>query len=162
MTGQILVPLRKDDPIEEIIPYLEEVARPGMRVVFLIPYLVKGSAVLVHDYMVATESWVQAAQPTEMINCKYSWDKQMGLAERKVALARKAMRKLGVEVAVDLYTQCLKRVVRNYTRNGDVHLVMERAGIGLQVLRFLQGTVGLFGLLKRPGIAPVLMLHPNH
>lgn len=35
MAKQILVPLKEHDRIEEIIPYIEEVARPGMRVVFL-------------------------------------------------------------------------------------------------------------------------------
>ena len=38
MAGQILIPLRQNDRIEEIIPYIEEIAKQGMRIVFLIRY----------------------------------------------------------------------------------------------------------------------------
>jgi hypothetical protein len=39
--GKILVSLGRHDGIEEILPYIEKIAHPGMRVVFLIPYPVK-------------------------------------------------------------------------------------------------------------------------
>ena len=38
MATQILVPLERDDRVEEIIPYIEQVTQPGMEVVFLAPY----------------------------------------------------------------------------------------------------------------------------
>ena len=162
MKEQILVPIKRHDRIDDVVPYLKEVAKPGMRVVFLIPYPATGSGELFHDYMVTTESRAEVAKTGETIIRKYSWEEQRRLAEQKVAPAREALHKRGVEVAVDLYMQSLKRVVESYTRNGDVHLVMEQAGIGLRVLRFLQETVGLFSLLKRPGFSPVLLLYPNH
>ena len=43
MSGKIFVPLGKRDRIEEIIPYLDVLARPGMQVVFLTPYREKVS-----------------------------------------------------------------------------------------------------------------------
>jgi len=42
MNKKILVPLGRHDRSEEIIPYIENVARPGMKVVFLVRYLVDG------------------------------------------------------------------------------------------------------------------------
>jgi len=42
MSKKILVPLKKHDRIEEIVPYLEEVTQPGTNVVFLIHYPVNG------------------------------------------------------------------------------------------------------------------------
>ena len=38
MAKQILVPLTKGDRVEEIISYVEKVAQPGMKVVFLLRY----------------------------------------------------------------------------------------------------------------------------
>jgi hypothetical protein len=38
MSKKILVPLRQNDRTEEMVPYVEKVARPGMKVVFLVHY----------------------------------------------------------------------------------------------------------------------------
>ena len=38
MNKKILVPLGRYDRSEEMIPYIENVARPGMKVVFLMRY----------------------------------------------------------------------------------------------------------------------------
>ena len=40
MAEQILVPLKRNDRVEEIIPYVESITQPGMQVVFLAPYQV--------------------------------------------------------------------------------------------------------------------------
>jgi hypothetical protein len=37
MAEQILVPLKRNDRVEEMIPYIEKVTRLGMGVVFLAP-----------------------------------------------------------------------------------------------------------------------------
>ena len=42
MNKKILVPLGQYDRSEEMIPYIEKVARPGMKVVFLVRYPVDG------------------------------------------------------------------------------------------------------------------------
>ena len=42
MTGQILVPLRRRDRMEDILPFLEQIARPGCKVTLLIHYSVQG------------------------------------------------------------------------------------------------------------------------
>lgn len=36
MQGRTLVPLKGDDPLGEIIPYVERIAQPGMNVLFLL------------------------------------------------------------------------------------------------------------------------------
>ena len=36
MAGQIIVPLSGSDQIEDILPYLERVAQPGVKIVFLV------------------------------------------------------------------------------------------------------------------------------
>lgn len=159
MAGKILVPLRKDR-MEEIIPYLEKIAEPGMRVVFLIPYPMEPWLWL-QDNWVTTESPREAMLQGRKIMDKYSWDVQRGLAEQKVSSAREALRRRGVEVAVDVYTGRLREVLRSYTLNGDVHLIMIPTRSGHLTMRLLRGTIRLFGMLKRPSFSPVLLLHPD-
>ena len=42
LQGKILVPLRRGDRIEDMIPYIEQIAWPGCRVMLLIHYSVEG------------------------------------------------------------------------------------------------------------------------
>ena len=42
MAAKILVPLKKHDRVEEIVPYIEKVAEPGASVVFLVHHPVNG------------------------------------------------------------------------------------------------------------------------
>src|SRR5262249_46080144 len=42
VTGHILVPLKRNDRIEDILPYLEQIARPGCKVTLLVHYSVEG------------------------------------------------------------------------------------------------------------------------
>ena len=42
MATKILVPLKKHDRLEEIVPYIEELAEPGVSVVFLVRHPVSG------------------------------------------------------------------------------------------------------------------------
>ena len=42
MKKLILVPLNRNDRAEDLMPYVEEVARAGMKAVFLVPYPVDG------------------------------------------------------------------------------------------------------------------------
>lgn len=162
MAGQILVALRRNERLEQIIPYIERIAQPGMRIVFLIHYPVDGGFGWVRDHWVETESPREAALAGKKILERYSLEEQRQSAEYKVFLAQEALRKRGVEIVADVYTGCLRKVVEGYTRRGDVHLIMMRGGIGLRIMRFLHGTIPFFSLLKRPSFSPVLLLHPDH
>ncbi|MGH7774099.1 MAG: universal stress protein [Candidatus Binatia bacterium] len=161
MSGQILVPLKRHDRIEEMIPYLEKVAQPGMRVAFLIPYPIEAWLWL-QDHWVTTESTRKAASAGRKIMNRYSWEMQKGLAEQEVSLACDALHRQGVQVAVDVYTGSLRRVIEDYAANGDVDLIMLQAGNRNRVTRLIQRTLSLFGLFKRPCSPPVLLLYPDH
>ncbi len=160
MSGQILVPLKRHDRIEGIIPYLEEVAKPGMKVVFLIPYPVE-SWLYLKDHWVTTESAREAMLAGRKLMEKYSWEVQKGLAEQKVSLAREALNRMGVKVGVDVYTGSLRRVVADYAANRDVHLIVVRAGSDHPLIRLLRRTILAPWSFKRPGSPAVLFLHPH-
>ena len=162
MAGKILVSLKKNDRLEEIIPYIEKIAQPGMKVVFLLRYPVTGDFLWLGDHWVTTESPREALLAGRRVMEKYSWDVQRGLAEQRVLVARKALRRKEIEVAVELYTDSLGRVVRDYTATGDVHLIMMRAGSGNPMIRLLRQTLPLLGLFRKSSSSPVLLFCPRH
>lgn len=159
MAQEILVPLGRDDRIEEILPYVEKVAQRGMRVVFLVRYPVNGLAGL-QNQLLNMETGINMRAVREMEE-RYSWEGQGRLARQKVFPACKALHKIGAEVAVEVYTGSLRKEVRNYALKGDVHCVMTRAGLGLRIKRFLHRAISSFGLFKRPSFSPVLLVHPG-
>src|SRR5215510_9737919 len=105
MNKKILVPLRQYDRIEEMIPYIENVARPGMTVVFLVPYLVDGIRFHKEEY------GMRAAMEAKNLVKYYSWEGNLEKAKQQVALACEALQARGIETAVDVYAGSLKKAV---------------------------------------------------
>jgi hypothetical protein len=124
MAGQILVPFNSRLRVKDIVSVIEEAARPGMRVVFLVRYPVD-PWVWFQDHWVATDSSRDAMQAGRKIIEKYSWDGQMALAEEMVAPWRYVLQRTGVTVAVDVYTGSWSSVVENYSRGDGISLVMQ-------------------------------------
>ena len=160
MAGHILVPLKRCDRVEEIIPYLEKVAKPGMRVVFLVPYPIQLGSYY-RDHWITTESPTKAMLEGRKIVERYSWELQRGLAEQRISSVREVLAPMGIEVTTDFYTGSLRRVVEDYCASRDVHLIMMKAGSDYPIVRLLSWISTGFGLFKRPRPAPVLLLHPN-
>lgn len=160
MIGEILVPLKRNDRLEQIIPHLENMVKPGMKVVFLIPYPVEPSLWL-KDHWVTTESPREAMLAGKKIMERYSRESQKSLAEQRVFPADEALRRKGAEVAADVYTGSLRKAIRSYMLNGDVQLIMIRARSALRLIKFLGGMMPLFGFLRRPSFSPMLLLHPD-
>jgi hypothetical protein len=155
MNKEILVPLGQNDRTEELIPYVEKVARPGMKVVFLMRYPL-------HRIKWPTKEpdTETAAEVSELLD-HYSWKANLKRAKAEIAPAVEILGRKGVEVAVDVYAGRLKKAVRSHTLNGDVHLIMTRGGIGQRIAAFLDGSSSLFDLFKRPTVSPVLLIHPG-
>ncbi len=161
MTQEILVPIAKRDRIHDVLPYLEEIARPGMRVVFLVRYPADGfySSLARLENM---QTGVQMRITAREIAVKYAWDEQRRIAEERVSPARKALQEKGVETAVDLYTDSLRAVVKSYTREHDVQLIVVPSGMGLNTARFLHGTAPFLSFFTKSGFSPVLVERPHH
>jgi hypothetical protein len=155
MNKKILVPLGQYNRSEEMIPYIEKVAQPGMRVVFLVRYPVGGFIRAKEEYGVRA-----ALKAKERVNY-YSWEGNLENAKKQVAPACEALRAKGIETAVDVYAGSLKKAVRSHTLNGDVHLIMTRAGIGDWIAQFFDGTNSVFKWFKRPSFSPVMLINPR-
>ena len=68
MNKKILVPLGQYDRSDEMVPYIENVARPGMKVVFLVRYLVDGVDWRKEEY------GMRAALGARKLVNYYSWE----------------------------------------------------------------------------------------
>jgi hypothetical protein len=155
MDKKILVSLGQYDRAEEMIPYIENVARPGMKVVFLARYPVDGFIGSI------TDSDVPKPSETRALLTYYTWDGNLERAKRKAGAACEALRAKGIDATVDVYAGSLKKAVRSHTLTGDVHLIMTRAGIGQRIAGLLNGTNSLFNLFRQPTLSPVLLIHPG-
>ena len=131
MARHILVPLKSTDRIEEIIPDIEEIGQPGMRVVFLMPY--------------------KKDRKTTM---EYAHEEQTRLAEQKLYAACKTLYERGVDLIVYIYMNRLKRVLKSYKRNGIPHVIVVPKGNGHPVRRLLSG---FFAFFKRRSFSPVAL-----
>jgi len=130
VTGQILVPLRRDDRIEDVVPYLEQIARPGCKVTLLIHYSVQGL------------DWFQVKSTTSV------GKEQKLVADENTFLALEPLRQRDETVALDIYAGSLRKVVKQYTFRGDIDLIMIGARGRSWIGRLLQNYL-LFPIFSR-------------
>ena len=143
MTGQILVPLRRNDKIEDVVPYLEQIARPGSRVILLIHYSVEGL------------DWLQSKLAVSVI------EEEKLVAKKNTFLALEPLRQRDVTVALDIYAGPLRKVVKQYTLRGDIDLVMIVAGSRSRIGKLLHNCLLFPNFSCVSKSASVLLLRPN-
>jgi nucleotide-binding universal stress UspA family protein len=160
MQGKILVAMQGQDRPEEIIPYLENLARPGMRVIFLLRYPVKLWSYL-RDHWIDTESPRKAQAAGRELAERYSREAEIELAEEKIAPARDALREKPISVEVELYTGNLKSKVLEHTAKGDVDWIIMPAPRRSWPLRLLAPATARSGALQWAKSLPVMLLSPK-
>jgi hypothetical protein len=138
-----------------MIPYIENVAKPGMKVIFLVRYPVDGFVWAKEEYGMRA-----ALKAKELVN-DYSWEGNLQNARKQVASTCEALRAKGVEAEVDVYTGSLKKAIRSHMLSGDVHLILTRAGIGDWIARLFVGVTSVFKWFRRPSFSPVLLINPR-
>ena len=161
MAAQILVAVKRNERLAEIIPYVERIAQPGMRVVLLFPYPVTGNFTWLGDHWVTTESTREAMLAGRALVERYSWELQKGLAEHRALAAGEALVRKGIEVAVEVYTGSLKKVLREDTASERVHLIMMRAGSDHWMMELLRRIPPLVGFRGESSTHPVLLFCPR-
>ena len=155
MDKKIVVPMKRSDRVEDFIPYIENVARPGMKVVFMVPYPMDGLR------WSAEEFGTKAITDGKRLAGYYTWDASQKKANARVAQASAALQPKGIEVTADLYTGSIRSAVHEYTAKGDVHLIVTRAGVGQKIAGLCNGSSSLFDLFKRPSESPMLLIQPG-
>jgi len=157
--GQIIVPLRGSDRIEQFLPYIEQVARRGMKVVFLIHFGMSRFKELT-DQLMAIHTGIQPAflpgQSEEGIV-----EEARRSARQRVLSACQTLREKGVTVDVSIYSGRLRRVLKDYLEKEDVYLVMMRPNLD-RVAGYLGKIGSAFRFFKPATVPPVLLLHPSN
>jgi len=155
MSETILVPIKGRGEIEQIVPYLEKITRPGTRVVFLIRYPADGLNWLA-AYSGTMETGVQEVLMANTVSERLAWEEQKRLAEERVFQACKRLRKGGADVDVHVYTGSLRKTLTDRAVYGNSSLILIPAKDG-RLRSLLRGVIGLFSTFKKP--APAGLLH---
>jgi hypothetical protein len=155
MKKLILVPLKRNDRAEDLLPYVEQVARPGMKIVFMVPYPVDGIC-LSHEVYGR-----KAIEEGESMAAYYDWNTNLEKAAVRLVPAQVAATAKGIETAVELYTGTMRSALRDYAAKDDVHLIVTRGTIVSWIERLLDAGMSVFRTLKRPSVSPVMLINPS-
>jgi hypothetical protein len=159
MAIKILVPLRKHDGLQQIVPYIEEVAEPGASVVFLVRHPVSGFKWL-QAYAAISQCGIETALVIRKMAESYSTRMRMQLARQKVFSACEALHRLDVTVTVDIYAGSLSKTLSSYVSHGDVQCVVMQPGIGQRIASYLQGMVSIRSVFRHP-FSSSIFIRPN-
>jgi hypothetical protein len=157
--GQIIVPLRGSDRIEQFLPYIEQVAQRGMKVVFLVHFGVSRFKELT-DSLLAIHTAIEPAFLPGQSEEAVVEDARRS-AQQRVLSACETLRQKGVTVGVRIYSGRLRRVVKDYLEQEDVYLVMMRPNLD-RVAAYLCKIASVFRSFKPAPVPPVLLLHPSN
>src|SRR5215510_15718459 len=160
MAETILVPLKRHDRVEEVVPYIEKVTQPGTSVVFLIHHPVNSFKWL-QAYCGVMGCGLERTVAIRRMVESYSVKMRTQLAQQKVFHICEALHKLGVKVAVEIYTGSLRKTLRRYVLGGDVDLIVMRPGIGHRIMNLLHGAVSVSSVFSRSFSSSMLLLHPG-
>jgi len=160
MAEKILVPLKRHDRVEEVIPYIEQVAEPGASVVFLVHHPVNGFKWLQAHCGIAQCGLEKTLAVRRMIE-SYSLKMRRQLAQHRVFRTSGALHDMGMNITVDVYTGSLRKMLRSYASNGDEQLLIIRPGIGQRIMSFLQGIDSVSAMFRGTTASSVLLLHPG-
>jgi len=155
MHKKILVPMRRNDRPEDFIPYVEKVARPGMKVVFMVPYPLDG-----FRWSHAEFGRKMIEEAKRLVNY-YSWDANLQKAKDRISRASRSLTVTGIELDVDLYAGSIRKAVRDHTAKNDVQMIVTRTGIGERIAAVLNGSNSVSDLFKRPALSAVLLIYPG-
>jgi hypothetical protein len=155
--NKILVPLRKHDRIEEIVPYLEKVAEPGASVVFLVHHPATGFKWL-QAYCGIAQCGLEKTLAVKRMIESYSLKTRMQLAQRRVFQTCEALHDMRLTIAVDVYTGSLRATLKRYATHGDPKLLVLRCGIGQRIMSVLHGAVSVRSVFSRSFSSSTLLL----
>ena len=169
MAQQILVALRNRDRLGQMIPYIETIAQPGMKVVFLTRFHSEaslnespGNSLTLQRFEERRsvgdleKQWLADGRAAET----RAIEEQKLAAEHKVFLALEALLKRGVETTVDVYTGSLRSAVKRYTRKGNVALIIKRASAPV-MMHFVRKMFPYFAFRKQLAFHPMDLLRVN-
>ena len=142
----ILVALRRKDAVEEILPYVEKIAKAGTKVIFILQYPVE-SSLFPAGYWITTESVKRAVEAGKDLMRRSSWEAQKALAEARVAFPRTVLEQRGAEVSVELSAGRLKTTVESLISGSEPGTLLMQLAPKSPFLEFARSLLRLFRAL---------------
>ena len=157
MSGQIFVPLRKRDRVEEIMPFLTLLARPEMRVVFLVPYREKVSWMEVQ--LTAMQTGPRAITAITALTANASREAHLRWVEERIRPAREALQQKGTTIILQCYAGSLRKDMRSLSNSGTDTIVLLSKG---EIIRnFIAHIKNFWGFFRTDHTTPILLLRPR-
>lgn len=152
MNPQLLVPVDGHDQIEELLRYLTDIARPDMKIVFLVHLGVNRFTELAGQLLE-----VQSGLPAR-------FSTPAGAAESKLThrfeRVGRELRDRGVQIEVKFYSGRLKPILRQCIEQDNYQTVIMRSGV-TRLRRWLRSLVALRKGSSSPAL-PVRLCHPGN
>lgn len=159
MSRQVLVPIKGHDHLEEFLPYLEDMARPDMKIVFLVHFGTDRFTELVGQ-LLTIQSGMPANFSSDTVSPHDRGEPQSNLT-RRIKRAGRELSDCGAQIEVKFYSGRLQRILRQCIEVDANRLVIMRPGTNRARCWFRS----LFSALRlaRPSPAmPVLLCHPSN
>lgn len=156
MLGQILVPLKKRDRIEEISRCLDLLAQPGVTVTFLVPYHEKVSWMDVQ--LTAINTGIRTGGNLKQLVANASRQEQLCWLEEKLAVVREALQRKGLRVRVHCYNGSFESAIASLREPDTETIVLLREHH--RVVRNCMAWGKTFMARFKTNRTPVLFLRP--
>lgn len=158
MPAKILVPLKRFDRIEEIVPCIAKVAEPGASVVFLAHHPVNSFKWL-QAYCGIAQYGLEKPLAVRRMMESYSLESRTQLAQCRVFQTCEALHDMGLNITVDVYTGSLRKTLKSYVKNGDAQFLVIRFGIAQRIVSVLYGAVSVRNVFSRSISSSTLQLY---
>jgi hypothetical protein len=157
MDETILVPLNNRQQIDQVLPVLDTIAKPGLRIVFLILQY-QGNPQWIAGY------WGFVRTGMETVFSAYingqgdrAWVEER-LAQEKLTRWQRELCPKGVEIEITICRDGIRPVIESAKRDGRVKLIMTPVMTASPFRRLVEQLSRAFGLLRVDGRASAVML----
>ena len=157
MRCQILVPIKGRDHIEEFLPYLEDMARPDTKIVFLVHLDVDRFSELTSQLLT-----IQSGKPGDFSSAsvaRHDRGEPQSNLTRRLERACRELRDHAVQIEVKFYSGRLRPLLRQYSEIHGSTLVIMRPAAN-RAGRWLRSLIAALGIARPSSAMPVRLCHP--
>jgi hypothetical protein len=154
MFTQIVVPVKKRDEVNHLLPYLQVLAKPGSKIVFLWPYREETSWMEVQLAAMQTQITVKRFAINTSIERQSRW------FEEAVCSVRESLEAKGVNVAVQCYRGSVRSGIAS-VREARAETVVLCPKHRLTAAIVIARVSKLLRLLSSAEAEPILYLRPG-
>jgi len=151
---KILIPLRHRERIEVFLPYIEELARPGSTIVFLVPISHKRFE-LITDQLLAIHTGLLPGSLAHANDEILS--KRISSVEENILSQCITLRQRGIKLFVSVFSGSFRKVLRDYAERQDIQLIIMQGTAGNLLARATR-KLGLFMNVFKAQASPWVLL----